>query len=183
MSYPTDLSHENHWRDNPTWDRLLGLSPLLVVATSTVNALGLAISAIGVLVTANIGFAFIRRFIPDTVRLPASMLVIGLCTSTAALLMQAFAFDLYERIAVFMQILVTNYLVLARAQAVANKRPIRPVLLDCITTGVGISVALLLVATIREILGRGLLLAALPPGAFLVAGLLLAAINALGRGR
>jgi len=181
MSYPTDLAHGNGWRDNPAWCRLLGVCPLLVVATNTVSALGLAIAAMGVLVTSNIFIALIRRFIPATARLPAFMLLIGFCTSTAALLMQAFAFDLYERIAVFMQIVVTNYFVLAHVATVLQKRKFGHVLLDSITTGAGFAALLLIVGATREIVGQGLLLAVLPPGAFLIAGGLLAAAQALVR--
>jgi len=181
MSYPTNVARGNGWRDNQAWCRLLGLCPLLVVATNTVDALGLGIAAMGVLVTSNVCIASIRRFIPDAARLPAFMLLIGLCTSTAVLLMQAFAFDLYERIAVFIQIVVTNYFVLARVESVGQKRELRYVLLDSITGGVGFAFALLVVGATREIVGQGLLITALPPGAFLVAGLMLAAANAFKR--
>lgn len=181
MSYPADIARGNGWRDNPNWGRLLGLCPLFVVATNTGNALGLASAALGVLVMSNVFIASIRRVIPDTARLPAIMLLIGLCTSTAALLMQAFAFDLYERIAVFMHIVVTNYFVLARSEAVVQVRTVRHALFDSITTGAGFSIALLIVGATREIVGQGLLLAVLPPGAFFIAGLLLAAAGALPR--
>jgi len=181
MSYPIDFAHGNGWRDNPAWGRVLGLCPLLVAVTNTVDALGLGIAAVGVLVTSDVFIASIRRFIPDSARLPAIMLLIGLCTSTAALLMQAFAFDLYERIAVYMQIVVTNYFVLARAETAAQKRAIGYVLLDSLTTGTTFAVVLLIVGATREIIGQGLLLAALPPGAFLIAGLLLAAAKVLAR--
>ena len=181
MSYPTDVAHGNGWRDNPALGRLLGLCPLLVVATNTVNALLLSIAAAAVLVTSNVFIASIRRFIPDTARLPATMLLIGLCTSTVALLMQTFAFDVYERIAVFMQIVVTNYFTLVRAETAVQERAFGYVSLDSITTAAGFGIVLLIVGATREIVGQGLPLAVLAPGAFLIAGLLLAAANALGR--
>lgn len=190
------------WDENPAWVQLLGLCPLLAVTTSTVNALGLAIATLFVLTGSNVSIAAIRAFIPTEARLPAFMLVIASFTTISLLLMQAFAFEAYSRVALFVQIIVTNCIILARAERQAHRAPIGAALLDGVAAGVGFGVALLLLGMTRELVGQGtlfanmetllgpvasswrldladngLLLASLPPGAFIIAGLLLAIWN------
>ncbi len=189
---------------NPVWGQLLGLCPLLAVSTSTVNALALALASAGVLIGSNVSISALRRWIPDFVRLPAFVLVVATFTTCAVLLMEAYAFELYLRIALFVQIIVTNCMILARAEAFASRRHVWPSLLDAVGTAAGFAVALVGLGMVREAVGhgtlfagmsllfgpaaagweidlggRGLLLATLPPGAFLIAGLLLAAGHAL----
>jgi electron transport complex protein RnfE len=106
------------------------------------------------------------------------MLVIGLCATTVTLLMQAFAFELYERIALYAQLTVANCVILAHAERVARRQAIHRALIDSVTTGLGFALALLVLGATRELVGLGLPLAALPPGAFLIAGLLIALKNA-----
>jgi electron transport complex protein RnfE len=190
------------WDENPAWVQLLGLCPLLAVSTSTVNALGLAIATLFVLTGSNVSIAAIRAFIPTEARLPAFMLVIASFTTISLLLMQAFAFEAYSRVALFVQIIVTNCIILARAERQASRQPISTALLDGLAAGVGFAVALLLLGMTRELIGHGtlfanmetllgpaarswrldladsgLLLASLPPGAFIIAGLWLAIWN------
>jgi electron transport complex protein RnfE len=190
------------WDENPAWVQLLGLCPLLAVSTSTVNALGLAIATLFVLTGSNVSIAAIRAFIPTEARLPAFMLVIASFTTISLLLMQAFAFEAYSRVALFVQIIVTNCIILARAERQASRQPISAALLDGLAAGVGFAVALLLLGMTRELIGHGtlfanmetllgpaarswrldladsgLLLASLPPGAFIIAGLWLAIWN------
>jgi electron transport complex protein RnfE len=191
---------------NPAWVQLLGLCPLLAVSTSMVNALALAIASTAVLVGSNVTISALRGVIPSFVRLPAFVLVVATFTTCAVLLMEAYAFDLYLRIALFLQIIVTNCMILARAEAFASRRPVLPSLLDALGTGAGFALALLALGTVREALGQGtllagmellfgataqawevtlpeptggLLIAIMPPGAFIIAGLLLAAGNAI----
>lgn len=192
-------------RRNPAWVQLLGLCPLLAVSTSTVNALALAMASALVLVGSNVTISALRRAIPDFVRLPAFVLVVATFTTCAVLLMEAYAFELYLRIALFVQIIVTNCMILGRAEAFASRQPVLPSLLDALGTAAGFALALLVLGTVRELLGQGtlldgmellfgpgaaawemslapaqgLLVATLPPGAFILAGLLLAAGNAL----
>ena len=190
------------WDENPAWVQLLGLCPLLAVTTSTVNALGLAIATLFVLTGSNAAIASIRAFIPREARLPAFMLVIASFTTIALLLMQAFAFEAYTRVALFVQIIVTNCIILARAERQASRQTVPGALLDGLAAGVGFGVALLLLGMTREIVGHGtlfasmetllgagastwridvadggLLLASPPPGAFIIAGLMLALWN------
>lgn len=193
---------------NPAWSQMLGLCPLLAVSTSIVNAVALSLASTFVLLGANVSIATIRRWIPVHARLPCFVLVIATFTTCAVLIMQAWAFELYLRVALFVQIIVTNCMILGRVEAFASKRPAGAAALDALGTAAGFALALLAMGAARELIARGtllhgmelllpgaggwsislfddrqgLLLAALPPGAFIVAGLLLGAGNALFRG-
>ena len=199
MSYPTDASGEPGAEISASV--LLRLSPLLVMATNVVDALGLAIVAFAALVTAGVVIVPIRNHISEAARWPASMLAIGLCTSTIMLLLQAFAFDLYQRIAFMVPIVIVNWFVLAHL----DRTPHRPSFaINSVTAAFGSAAALAIVGIAGEAIGHGtllagspaidalpaigdlkltiadsgFLLAAMPSGAFIIAGLLLAARNA-----
>lgn len=192
---------------NPAWAQLLGLCPLLAVSTSVVNALALSMASAFVLLGSNMTIAAIRRWIPDFARLPSFVLIIATFTTCAMLVMQAFAFELYLHIALFVQIIVTNCMILGRVEAFASRQPVGRAFLDAAGTACGFALALLALGAVRELVGngtlmagmeqlvpgspswqlsitengRGLLLASLPPGAFIIAGLLLGAGNAMLR--
>jgi electron transport complex protein RnfE len=191
---------------NPAWAQLLGLCPLLAVSTSVVNALALTLASTFVLLGANICISSMRRWIPDHARLPCFVLVIATFTTCAVLLMQAYAFELYLRIALFVQIIVTNCMILGRIEAFASKHSIAATALDAAGTAAGFGIALITMGAVRELIGKGtllagmeflvpgaehwqislpsdsrLLLASLPPGAFIIAGLLLGSANAMFR--
>lgn len=192
---------------NPAWAQLLGLCPLLAVSTNVVNASALALASTFVLLGANVCISSIRRWIPGYARLPCFVLVIATFTTCAVLFMQAYAFELYLRVALFVQIIVTNCMILGRVEAFASKRPPGRAALDAAGTAAGFAIALLTMGAARELIGRGtlfagmdllvpgtagwemnltqntsgLLLASLPPGAFIIAGLLLGSANALFR--
>ncbi len=185
--------------NNPAWAQLLGLCPLLAVSSSVVNALGLALASALVLLGANGTIAALRSQIPAFARLPCFVLIIAAFTTLAMLLMQAFAYDLYLKIALFVQIIVTNCMILGRAEAFASRQPVGRALLDAAGTAAGFALALLTLGAVRELvatgslfagmerlfgpaadawqlefLDGGLTIAALPPGAFITAALLLA---------
>ncbi|MEZ5598651.1 MAG: electron transport complex subunit RsxE [Pseudomonadales bacterium] len=191
---------------NPVWIQMLGLCPLLAVSTSVATALGLAMASALVLLGSNTLIAALRRWLPDFARLPAFMLLIAGFTTLAVLLMEAWAFDLYTRIALFVQIIVTNCMILGRAEQFASRNAIGAAVLDALGTAIGFAIALVALGAVREVIGRGtlfagmdglfgasaaslavtvlpndyrLLLAALPPGAFIVAGLMLALARSL----
>jgi electron transport complex protein RnfE len=193
-------------KNNPVWAQLLGLCPLLAVSNSVVNALGLALASTLVLIGANGTIALIRRQIPSFARLPCFVLVIASFTTIAMLLMQAYAFDLYLRIALFVQIIVTNCMILGRVEAFASRQSVGRALADAAGTAAGFALALISLGTARELIATGgvlenmerlfgpvaghwhislldggLLIAALPPGAFIIAGLLIAAGQAFFR--
>ena len=162
---------------NPAWVQLLGLCPLLAVSNTIANAAGLAVASAVVLIGSATLVSLVRRFIPADVRLPCFVLVIATFTTLVNLAMEAYAFGLYQRIALFVQIIVTNCMILARIEQVASKEPIGRTLLDACGAAAGFAAAILALGAAREVLAIGFPLAALPPGAFLVAGLLLALTN------
>lgn len=195
-------------RGNPAWAQLLGLCPLLAVSNSLVNALGLAAASAFVLLGANLTVSLLRRGIPPFARLPIFMLLIATFTTCAVLLLEAYAFELYQRIALFVQIIVTNCMILARVESFASRMPVRATVLDALGTAIGFAVALVVLGSVRELLatGRvganlhqlfgaagsvegailwpqrwGIPLAGLAPGAFLCAAVLLAAGQAVLR--
>lgn len=193
---------------NPVWAQLLGLCPLLAVSNNVANALGLAAASTLVLLGANGTIAALRRYIPAFARLPCFVLIIATFTTIALLCLQALAYDVYLKIALFVQIIVTNCMILGRAEAFASRQPVGAALADALGTAAGFALALVVLGAVRELLATGglfgqldslfgpaaaawhmhvaesgLLLAALPPGAFIVAGLLLAGMNAIRQRR
>ena len=165
---------------NPAAVQLLGLCPLLAVSNTVANAAGLAIASTFVLTGSAVLVSAVRKLIPEDVRLPCFVLVIATFTTLVDLAMEAYAFDLYQRIALFVQIIVTNCMILARIEQVASKESLGRTLVDAVGTSVGFAAAILALGATRELLAFGFPLAALPPGAFLVAGLLLALVNIVG---
>ena len=195
-------------RNNPVWAQLLGLCPLLAVSNTVVNALGLALASALVLIGANGTIALIRRQIPGFARLPCFVLVIATFTTIAVLLMQAFAFALYLKIALFVQIIVTNCMILGRVEAFASRQNVGRALADAAGTAAGFALAVITLGAARELIATGglfadmqtlfgpgaagwqisltdggLMIAAMPPGAFIIAGLLIAAGQATIRAK
>ena len=175
-----NLFGEAAWVRNPAWVQLLGLCPLLGVTTTLENAAGLAVASAVVVVGSTVTVSVIRRLIQDDVRLPCFMVVIATFTTFVTMLMEAFAFDLYLRVALFVQIIVTNCMILGRIEQFASRQPVGRTLVDALGTAAGFAVALLALGATRELLAMGMPLAALPPGAFLVAGLLFGGVRAIG---
>ena len=169
-------------RRNPAWAQLLGLCPLLAVSNTIANAAGLAVASAVVLTGSAILVSLARRLIPADVRLPCFVLVIATFTTVVDLAMQAFVFDLYQRIALFVQIIVTNCMILSRIEQVAYKEGVGRTLLDALGTSAGFALAILTLGAVREAAALVFPLAAQPPGAFIIAGLLLALVNVVGGG-
>lgn len=159
--------------------QLLGLCPLLAVSSTVANAAGLAVASALVLLGSATLASTLRRAIPVDVRLPCFVLVIATFTTLANLAMQAYAFELYERIALFVQIIVTNCLILGRIEQVASKEPVAKSLADAAKVSALFAGAIVLLGAARQLLALVMPLAAMPAGAFIIAGLLLAAIGAI----
>lgn len=192
-------------QNNPAWAQLLGLCPLLAVSNTVANAMGLALASAFVVIGANTSISLLRRIIPDVARLPCFVLIIASFTTITVMVLEAYAFDLYSRIALFVQIIVTNCMILGRAEVFASRQPVVRALMDALGTALGFALALLALGTVREVLGQGTLmadmdllfgpsasglavtvfevpplsLALLPPGAFLIAGLLFALVQSV----
>ncbi len=199
-----ELSLNGLWKNNPAIVQLLGLCPLLAVTGSVVNALGLAVATTAVLVTSNTAVSLIRNIVSDAVRLPAFVMIIASAVTCIELLMQAFAYELYQILGIFLPLITTNCVILGRADAFASKHSLAPAVYDGLIMGVGFGVILVLLGALRELAGTGalfadmdllfgpaaaqwevvliedyqaFLLAILPPGAFIFTGLLIALKN------
>ena len=167
----------NLWTENVATVQCLGLCPLLAVSTSVENASGLAVASAFVLIGSTTLITPIRRLIPDVVRLPMFVLVIATFTTIAVMLMEAFAFSLYMQIALFMQIIVTNCMILGRINQVASRERFHIALLDATTASIGFGFVLVGFGAIREATSPALPLVIEPAGAFLAFGLMIAAIQ------
>lgn len=203
-----DISLDGLWNNNPALVQLLGLCPLLAVTGSVVNALGLGMATMMVLIGSNFSVSLIRNHVPDAVRLPAFVMIIASFVTVAELVMQAFTYELYEVLGIFIPLIVTNCAILGRADAFACKNPILPSVVDGFMMATGFTVVLVLLGAMREILGQGVLFsdmqllfgpmaanwkielfsnypdflfAILPPGAFVAMGLLIAVKNVIDK--
>jgi len=192
------------WDNNPALVQVLGLCPLLAVTGTVVNALGLGLATTLVLLSSNIAVSLIRNYVADSVRLPAFVMIIAALVTCAELLMQAFTYELYEILGIFIPLIVTNCAILGRADAFACKNPVLPAATDGLMMGIGFTGVLLVLGTLREVIGQGtlftgmnlifgdialgweiqvftdypnFLFAILPPGAFVGMGLIIAAKN------
>lgn len=190
------------WKNNSALVQLLGLCPLLAVTSTATNALGLGLATTLVLVLTNTAVSLLRRFVPSEIRIPIYVLIIASVVTSVQLLINAFAFGLYQSLGIFIPLIVTNCIVIGRAEAFASRNPPGLAAIDGLAIGMGATCAMFVLGTMREILGNGtlfdgadmllgswakilriqiyhtdtpFLLAMLPPGAFFGLGLMLAA--------
>lgn len=201
------ITRDGLWANNAALVQLLGLCPLLAVSNSAVNALGLGLATILVLVGSNAMVSLSRHHLAQAIRLPVFVLIIASFTTCAELLLRAFAIELYQALGIFIPLIVTNCTILGRAESFASKQPLLPSLWDGLMTGLGFALVLLVLGMLRELVGTGMvfanmerllpfagnwrmvviadytpfLLAILPPGAFLFMGCLIALKNVLDK--
>ena len=200
----TDLSVNGLWKNNPAIVQLLGLCPLLAVTGSVVNAIGLGLATIVVLLCSNTAVSLIRNIVSDAVRLPTFVMIIAAAVTCIELLMQAFTYELYQILGIFLPLITTNCVILGRADGFAAKNSLLPAMYDGLIMGVGFALVLVLLGAMRELLGTGVLfanmdllfgpaaadwqvvvfadyepflLAILPPGAFIFTGLIIVVKN------
>ena len=162
------------WDRNPGLIQLLGLCPLLAVSNTLENAVGLGLATVFVLVLSNASISLIRHLVDDAIRLPVFVLVIAALTTCAELLVQAFDCPLYQSLGIFLPLIVTNCLILGRAEALARREPFLTSTMDGLAQGLGFFLVLVSLGALREWASETLILAALPPGAFIALGLLVA---------
>ena len=148
-------SIEDIVRNNPRWIRFLGLSPLLMVSNTVANATALAIASSFILISSNTLISTLRTLIPDFMRLPCFVLIISTFTTVTVLVLEAFAFEIYLQVALFIQIIVTNCAILERAESFASKNSIFSSFLDAVGTSIGFAIAIITLGFAREILGNG----------------------------
>jgi electron transport complex protein RnfE len=194
------------WKNNPALVQLLGLCPLLAVSSTVTNALGLGIATMLVLIGSNMVVSWVRNFVPKEIRIPIYVMIIAALVTCVQLLMNAYAYGLYLSLGIFIPLIVTNCIIIGRAEAFASKNTVTASALDGFWMGLGMTSVLVILGAIREILGNGtlfygadlllgdwakdltievfhfdshFLLAVLPPGAFIFVGLLIAAKNSI----
>jgi electron transport complex protein RnfE len=196
------------WKQNTGVVQLLGLCPLLAISNSVVNALSLGLATTLVMTLSGSGVAAIREVIPNEARIPVYVLLIAVLVTVVQFLMNAYVHPLYLVLGIFIPLIVTNCIVLARAESFASKNGIRASALDGIAMGLGLTAVITMLGGIREIFGHGtllsgidlvfgetakslvitvvpnyhgFLLAVLPPGAFIALGMLIAGKNWLNQ--
>ena len=179
------------WKENAVFKLMLGMCPVLAVTTSAENGLGMGLATTFVLVCSNSVVALLRKLIPAGVRIPAFIVIIASFVTVVQLAMEAWVYDLYQALGIFIPLIVVNCLILGRAEAFASKNPLIPALADGLGMGLGFTLGLFILGTLREFFGSGailgvnllgssyhpMLLMILPPGAFITLGLLLALIK------
>lgn len=176
---------------NPTLVQLLGMCPTLATTTSVENAFGMGMAATVVLIFSNIFISLLRKFIPKQVRIAAYIVIISGFVTAVELLMQAYFYSLYQSLGLFIPLIVVNCIILARAEAFASKNPVLPSAVDGLAMGLGFTFALVILGTVREILGNGtwlgfrvlpasypnMVIFLLPAGAFLTLGFVIATVQ------
>lgn len=180
-------------KENPAFILMLGMCPTLAVTTSAINGLGMGLSSLVVLAISNVVISLLRKVIPDEVRLPAYIVIVASFVTVVELLMEAYMESLYAALGIYIPLIVVNCIILGRAEAYASKNPPLLSLFDGLGMGLGFTVALVIVGSIRELLGAGSIFGiALPgnfqpiaffvraPGAFLVLAVVVAIMNAVG---
>jgi electron transport complex protein RnfE len=161
------------WSNSPGMAQLLGLCPLLAVSRTLLAGLALGIATLLVVCATNALVSLTRHWIDARVRLPVLVLIIATFVSSVDLLFKAYWFDLHGEIGLFIPLIVTNCVILGRAEAFASRNPLLPALLDGLGHGLGFLLVLAVLGAARELAGGGLLIASLPPGGFFaLAGLI-----------
>ncbi|MCH3916182.1 MAG: electron transport complex subunit E [Spirochaetia bacterium] len=143
------------FKENPTFILMLGLCPTLGVTTMVSNAIGMGLSVLFVLTCSNIMISLLRKLIPDSVRIPSYIVIIASFVTIIEMLLHAFMPSLYEALGVYLPLIVVNCIILGRAEAFANKNTVLDSMLDGIGMGIGFTMSLTLIATIREVFGAG----------------------------
>lgn len=184
-------------KENPVLVLLLGTCPTLAVTTQAQNAIGMGIAATIVLVCSNIVVSMLRKIIPDKVRIPAYIVIIAGFVTLVQMVVKAYAQDVDAALGIFLPLIVVNCIILGRAEMFASKNNVVASALDGIGMGIGFTLALLLMASIREIFGAGTIfgyslvsedaatisIMTLAPGGFFVFGCLIALVNKLTSGK
>ena len=177
-------------KENPTFVLMLGMCPTLAVTTSAINGMGMGLTTMTVLIMSNFVISALRKIIPSRMRIPAYIVIVASLVTVVQLLLQAYIPSLYDTLGIYIPLIVVNCIILGRAEAFASKNKAIPSMLDGLGMGLGFTLSLTLLGTIREILGSGkafnfpifnenygMLIFVLAPGAFLALGYLIAIVN------
>ncbi len=185
------------WRENPVFVQVLGMCPVLAVTNSAINGLAMGLATLFVLVLSNSLVSCLRHFIPKQVRIACFILIIASFVTVVDYLIQAISLEIHNALGAFISLIVVNCLILGRAEAFASKHPVGASIADGLGMGLGFTLALLAMGSVREILGSGSLFGwqifsdnyqpwvvmILPSGGFFTLGVLLLLINRWNKSR
>lgn len=191
MSRMVDEFTKGLWKEVPPFRFVLGLCPVLAVTSSVSSALGLGCGVIFVLMVSNTLVSTFRQHIPSKIRVPVFIVIIASAVTIVELMMEAYFYSLYEVLGIWIPLIVVNCLILGRAEAFARKEAVHLAIADGLGMGLGFTISLVVLATVREVIGAGTWfglqvmpkaylgfeLFQRPPGAFICLGLMLAVIN------
>jgi electron transport complex protein RnfE len=202
MSQLGEITRNGLWKQNPILTQVLGLCPTLAITTSLINSFSLGLATTLVMAMSNFAVSALRSFIPYEIRIPVFILIIAALVTVVDLAMNAWLHDLYLILGIFIPLIVTNCIVLARVEAYAAKNPVLASTWDGAMMGIGLTLVLSVLGIVRELIGQGtlfsgiemivpsleaiqilpedypgFLVAILPPGAFFVLGLMIAGRN------
>ena len=199
------MKKTNYWKilitgllkENPVFVLILGTCPTLAMSNSVTSAVGMGLAATAVLICSNAVVSLLRKFIPDSVRIPCYIVVIAGFVTLVEMFIHAYLPDLYESLGVFLALITVNCIILGRAEMFAGKNTVGKSVLDGIGMGIGFTLALLFMATVREVIGAGSF-AGIPipfmenykieffvkaPGGLMVYGILIAVVNIITKGK
>ena len=179
------------WNENPVLIQMLGLCPALAVTNTVENALWMALATFFVLTGSSLMVSLLKKLIPGEVRIPTFILIIATFVTVAEMCLEAIVPAVYEQLGAFVALIVVNCIILSRQEAFASRRPIGRSLLDAVGTGIGFTIAMVMMGSVREVLGQGTLMNykvipgnfepwvifILPPGGFLTLGFWLLILN------
>lgn len=193
MNKCTERVYNGLIKENPTFVLMLGMCPTLAVTTSAINGVGMGLSTTVVLVLSNMLISMLRKIIPDSVRMPAFIVVVASFVTIVQFLLEGFVPSLYDALGLYIPLIVVNCIILGRAESYASKNPVLPSVFDGIGMGLGFTMGLTIIGLIREILGAGtffglpflsaikgftpITIFIMAPGAFLVLAFLVAGMN------
>ena len=181
------------WAENPIFRIVLGMCPTLAITTSASNGIGMGLAATFVLVCSNVMISALRNFIPRKIRIPGYIVIIATFVTVVDLAMNAYFHPLHKALGIFIPLIVVNCIIMGRAEAYAQKNGVVYSLLDGLGMGLGFTISIVVIGMIREMIGNGTLFGAqvmaqsyipfllmiLPPGAFILLGSMLGAMNRL----
>lgn len=184
-------------KENPVLVLVLGTCPTLAISTKIENAIGMGLAATAVLICSNIAISALRKVISDKVRIPCYIVLIAGFVTVVSMILQAYANSLYEALGIYLSLIVVNCIILGRAEMYANKHGVLDSALDAAGMGLGFTLALCLMALIRETLGQGtffgmeipilkdnhISILSNAPGGFFVFGCLIALVNKISKGK
>ena len=188
-----DILKNGLFSENPIFRLVLGTCPTIATSTSASNGLGMGLAVTFVLMGSNLVISLLRNFIPNKVRIPAFIVIIATFVTIIQLLIQGFVPALNDSLGLFIPLIVVNCIILARAESFASKNKPLPSVVDGLGMGLGFTGALVIISSIREILGNGtifgmalfgesfqpVLMMSQAPGGFIVFGLVLAVVNTI----